>query len=69
MLTADERAEIDRHCAALTDAIARAQDTVAVYHATEALASATETFAARRMNRSIRNALAGKNIDELELPK
>ncbi|HYS66239.1 MAG TPA: Fe-S protein assembly chaperone HscA [Paraburkholderia sp.] len=33
--------------------------------ASTGLASATETFAARRMNASIRNALAGRNLDTL----
>ena len=30
-----------------------------------ALSKGTEEFAARRMNRSIRNALSGKNVDDV----
>jgi molecular chaperone HscA len=31
----------------------------------EALANGTEEFAARRMDRSVRTALAGKSLDEV----
>jgi molecular chaperone HscA len=37
----------------------------AVRAAVQALSSATEEFAARRMDRSIRKALAGRKLDEL----
>ena len=40
-------------------------DAAAIEAATEALAKGSETFAARRMNRSIAQALAGQNIDAL----
>jgi len=33
--------------------------------ATEALSAATDDFAARRMDRSIRAALAGRKLDEI----
>ncbi len=39
------------------------EDAAAVVAATEALAKGTEAFAAMRMNRGIRQALAGKNIE------
>jgi molecular chaperone HscA len=41
------------------------QDTEAIKHAVEQLAAATEEFAARRMNAAVRQALAGKKIDEV----
>ena len=50
-------AEVSRH---LQDA-----DTVAIRQATEALVAGTDDFAARRMDRSIRAALAGRTIEEL----
>jgi molecular chaperone HscA len=40
-------------------------DAAAIEAATEALAKGSETFAARRMNRSIAQALAGQSIDAL----
>lgn len=40
-------------------------DLDAVRQAVKALASATDEFAARRMDRSIRHALAGKSLDEI----
>jgi molecular chaperone HscA len=40
-------------------------DAVAIENATEALAKGTESFAALRMNESIRQALSGKNIESL----
>lgn len=64
LLDADERARVD---AALADAAAArdAPDVDAVRAAVQALSDATEDFAARRMDRSIRNALAGRKLDEL----
>ncbi len=46
---------------------ARAEETdpAAIEAATEALAKGTEAFAALRMNRSIAQALAGKNVENL----
>ncbi len=41
-------------------------DTAAIRHAIEALAAATEDFAARRMDRSIAAALTGRRIDEVD---
>ncbi|CFO03977.1 chaperone protein [Bordetella pertussis] len=40
-------------------------DVEAVRAAVQALSDATEEFAARRMDRSIRSALAGRKLDEL----
>jgi molecular chaperone HscA len=64
LLNDAERAEI----LALMDALrARAQDQDhdAIKAAVEALARGTEEFAARRMDRSVRAALAGRKLDEI----
>jgi molecular chaperone HscA len=44
-------------------------DRVALTHAVAALNRATETFAARRMDRSVARALAGKRVDEIALDR
>jgi molecular chaperone HscA len=62
LLSADERAQIDRLIAAL-EADRLLEDAAAVEAATEALAKGTEAFAAMRMNSGIQKALAGKNIE------
>lgn len=62
LLGPDELAQIDRLMAALTDARAQGEDATVIEAASQDLAKATETFAAQRMNRGIRQALAGKNI-------
>jgi molecular chaperone HscA len=62
LLSPDERTAID----ALLAAVAQAPtltDAAAIEAATDALAKGTEAFAALRMNRGIRQALAGKNIE------
>ncbi|MBO9678175.1 MAG: Fe-S protein assembly chaperone HscA [Acidovorax sp.] len=64
LLSASERAAID----ALMEALGRerdSEDAAAIEAATEALAKGTEAFAAQRMNRGIREALAGKNVQSL----
>ena len=40
-------------------------DHQAIKEAVEALARGTEEFAARRMDRSVRSALAGRRLDEI----
>jgi molecular chaperone HscA len=62
LLSADERAQIDRLIAAL-EADRLLEDAAAVEAATEGLAKGTEAFAAMRMNSGIQKALAGKNIE------
>ncbi len=65
VLSEPERAAIDglmRQLKALRDA---SEDAAAIEAATQALAKGTEAFAAQRMNRGIREALAGKNVDKL----
>jgi molecular chaperone HscA len=44
---------------------AHGEDHVAIKAAVDALATGTEEFAARRMDRSVRTALAGKRLDEV----
>jgi molecular chaperone HscA len=65
LLDADERAAIDARRGALR-AAAATDDADAIRAALDALAQATDEFAARRMDRSIRTALAGRKIDEVE---
>jgi molecular chaperone HscA len=67
LLEAGERAKIDALIAPLPQLIA-GSDRDAIKAAVDALAHGTEDFAARRMDRSIRAALAGRRIDEL-LPR
>jgi molecular chaperone HscA len=64
LLTDQERAQV----AALIEAVRReanGEEHLAIKAAVEALAKGTEEFAARRMDRSVRTALAGKKLDEV----
>jgi molecular chaperone HscA len=69
LLTDDERAAIDALMAATMDVLVKSgsgeADHYAVKAAYEALAQGTEEFASRRMDRSVRSALAGKSLDQL----
>ncbi|MBS0391240.1 MAG: Fe-S protein assembly chaperone HscA [Proteobacteria bacterium] len=65
LLSPDERAAIDSLMQGLRVALEGAPDAAAVEAATSALAKGTEAFAAQRMNRGIRDALAGKNVGSL----
>jgi len=64
LLSDDERANIARLLAAVRSRI-EGDDHGAIKAAVEALAAGTEEFAARRMDRSVRSALAGKTLDEV----
>ena len=64
LLSLDERNAIER-LVADTSAHLQGTDIVAIRAATEALVAGTDDFAARRMDRSIRGALAGRAIEEL----
>ncbi len=64
LLSGTERAAIDALMAALRSQ-QTSQDAAAIEAATPALAHGTEAFAAQRMNRGIRTALAGKNVQSL----
>ena len=64
LLTVDEHASVEALLSAL-QASREATDHHAIDAAVESLAKATEAFAAERMNRSIRVALAGRSVDQL----
>ena len=64
LLEPQERVEIDAAMAALQGSAA-GDDAAAIEAAGKALAQATESFAAQRMNRGIARALSGKNIATL----
>ncbi|MBP8821556.1 MAG: Fe-S protein assembly chaperone HscA, partial [Brachymonas sp.] len=64
LLTLDHRRKIDGQLAAL-DAVRMQDDVAAIEAGVKALAAATEAFAAARMNRGIRRALAGQSVDAI----
>ena len=64
LLKPNERAQIDSLTVGLIDTRENG-DAGTIEAATQALAKGTEAFAAERMNRGIRNALAGKNIESV----
>lgn len=64
LLDAEERKVVDQ-CLAEASAAQNADDVDAVRVAVKALSDATEDFAARRMDRGIRAALAGRKLDEI----
>lgn len=66
LLTQEERTAIQVHLDALRD-VCQGTDSQAIKHGTEALNHATEAFAVKRMDASVQKALAGKNLDSLEL--
>jgi molecular chaperone HscA len=65
LLSAGERASIDDLLARMRAAARDAGEPRAIEAAVEALAEGTEGFAAARMNRGIRDALAGRNVNDL----
>lgn len=66
LLSSDERASIGTLMANVRAAAATTEGTQAALHAAvEALAQGTEEFASRRMDQSVRSALAGKTLDEI----
>ena len=64
LLSAAQRAEVDGLMTRL-QALADGADHRAIDAAVEALAEGTEAFAAERMNRGIRQALAGRSVNDL----
>ncbi|HKO66362.1 MAG TPA: Fe-S protein assembly chaperone HscA [Burkholderiaceae bacterium] len=64
LLSPEERKTIEQLISELSEQ-ARGNDQFGIKGAIEALSQATDDFAARRMDRSIRAALAGRRIDEL----
>jgi molecular chaperone HscA len=65
LLTEDDRAAIHARMEELRILISASSDAAELEAATQALAKDTEPFAAQRMNRGIRQALAGKNVQTL----
>ena len=66
LLDAQERAGIDAAMDGLRQAVGQT-DAKALRQALDALGRQTDTFAARRMDKSIRSALAGHKINELKV--
>lgn len=66
LLNDEERTEIAAQMENLRNC-ARQEDSDAINQAVDALNHATETFAARRMDASVRQALAGQSLNNLEL--
>ena len=64
LLDAPERADIDAAVVALAEG-RNSTDAAQIERLSKALAQATESFAAQRMNRGIAHALAGRNIETL----
>ena len=64
LLSEQERADIDQLLQA-TEQAAAGDDAAAIEAAVKALAEGTENFAAARMNEGIRQALAGRRLDEV----
>ena len=65
LLDEDELDVIKRKLKALKELIGSAQDTQVLRRSVESLSKATDDFAARRMNESIKKALSGKKIEEI----
>lgn len=63
LLDTQERHEVDALCRKLLE-LAEGDDVNAIKSGIEALTKGTEVFAERRMDRSIREALAGMNVDD-----
>ena len=73
LLSIEERDAVAKLIHGVRDAVHRSNDTDvepgtrqnALHDAVQALAHGTEEFAARRMDKSVRSALAGKSLDEV----
>ncbi|MDY0011414.1 MAG: Fe-S protein assembly chaperone HscA [Rhodocyclaceae bacterium] len=66
LLRSDERATIENLLTSL-DGLLTTGDTRTIKQAVESLARATDPFAARRMDKSVRSALAGRKVDDLKV--
>jgi len=64
LLSVEERSKIDTLMSQVRSA-AQGNEHNIIKDAVEALAKATEEFAARRMDRSVRSVLAGRKLDEI----
>ncbi len=65
LLESDELEMILRKVEALKELVADAKDAQVIRRSVESLSKSTDEFAARRMNKSIKKALAGKKIAEI----
>ena len=65
LLEREEQAQLEARMAEL-QALLEGEDMAAIRRLTEELGRDSESFAARRMDRSIREALAGKSLDSLD---
>jgi molecular chaperone HscA len=73
LLALDERTAIDGQMLAVREALAKSNEAALdagvrqarLHDAVQALAQGTEEFAARRMDKSVRSALAGKSLDQV----
>lgn len=65
LLDEDELDVIERKLAALKELVKATNDAQVLRRSVESLSKATDDFAARRMNESIKKALAGKKIAEI----
>ena len=66
LLSDEESKAIETQLSALVQ-LNQGQDANVIHHATEALNTATEDFAAKRMDASVSRALAGKSLENLNL--
>ena len=66
LLNEAERVAIEAQIQSLK-AVCNSQDSTAIHKAVDALNHATEAFAAKRMDASVRKALAGQALDKLKL--
>ena len=65
LMSDSERKYVDALMQALRQLRESSEDAAAIEAGSQALAKGTEAFAAQRMNRGIREALAGKNVQSL----
>ncbi len=65
LLADAERSQVDALMDQLRHALANSESAAEIEASTDALAKGTEAFAAERMNRGIRQALAGKNVQSI----
>ncbi|WP_225721652.1 Fe-S protein assembly chaperone HscA [Candidatus Vallotiella sp. (ex Adelges kitamiensis)] len=65
LLSASERAEVDSKLNELRTIVSGSSDIARINEAKKALAAVTAEFAERRMNKGIRVALAGYNLDKI----
>ena len=65
LLEADELEMIQRKVEALKELIVESKDVQVIHRSVESLSKSTDEFAAKRMNKSIKLALAGKKVEDI----